>query len=234
MKQYRSEWKYRVSDAELQQVRERVSAVMDIDSHAGDSGKYIIHSLYFDDLRNSCAYENTAGVSKRFKYRLRYYGSDPGTLHLERKEKENTYCHKLSCSISFDEYEKLAAGNAGEFIWDEDRPLLRTFARDIITRGFEPKVIVNYEREAFVEPVSNVRITCDRSICASDETGAFLSGDYLRVPVLPGGQHILEVKFDDVLPSYIKNAIQANPLTQQAFSKYYMSRLAIDEMFRFG
>lgn len=90
-------------------------------------------------------------------------------------------------------------------------------------------MIVSYEREAFVEIISNVRITMDYNISASDEIERFLKGDYLKIPVLERKKHVLEVKFDDVLPSYMKAILQSNILEQQSFSKYYLGRIAVQE-----
>ena len=65
-KQYRNEWKY-VCDSQLLAVTEdRLKAVLRRDSHnENDDWGYEIHSLYFDDLTNSCAKENDYGHPHR-------------------------------------------------------------------------------------------------------------------------------------------------------------------------
>lgn len=202
---------------------------MQVDAYAGQNGKYVIHSLYFDDYKNTCARENVAGEGKRFKYRIRYYGDNSSRLWLEKKEKQNSYCLKRKCAVSLEEYGLLIEGRGAEVFWNTKEPLLKEFCVDMITKGFGPKVIVNYEREAFVEIISNVRITIDYNISASDETERFLKGDYFKIPVLEKRKHVLEVKFDDVLPSYMKAILQSNILEQQSFSKYYLGRAAVQE-----
>lgn len=229
-KRYRSEWKYCIPEGQAEILKERLSGLMERDAHAGPDGGYRIQSLYFDDLYNTCARENIAGERERFKYRIRYYGAcrkpeDP--LFLERKEKRNAYCHKDSCRLTDAEYRALFSDDCGECLWTADKPLLRRFAADILRAGFMPKSVVEYERTAFIEPISNVRITFDRNLFASDAFDSFLSGDYERIPILKSSEQILEVKFDDVLPSYIRNALQAESMVQQAFSKYYMSRITL-------
>ena len=114
-----------------------------------------------------------------------------------------------------------------EVFWNTNNPLLRNFCTDIVTARFEPKVIISYERRAYIEEITNVRITFDNNISASDEIEKFLQGDYLKIPVLEENRHVLEVKFDEVLPSYIKRALQVEPLCQQAFSKYHVGRTTI-------
>lgn len=229
IKRYRSEWKYCEKEADLLALRGKLAKILEHDLYAGENGKYVIHSLYFDDYRNTCARENVAGEGKRFKYRIRYYGDNSGRLWLEKKEKQNSYCYKRKCPVLTEEYHMLMEGGASEVFWNTKYQLMKEFCVDIISKGFMPKVIINYEREAFVEIISNVRITMDYNISASDEIERFLEDDYLKIPILEKKKHVLEVKFDDVLPSYIKAILQSNILEQQSFSKYYLGRIAIQE-----
>lgn len=224
IRQFRNEWKYCCSESSLTILEERLAAIMDRDENGGDDGRYEIHSLYFDDLQDMCARENDAGISERFKYRIRYYEDDISFLKLERKEKLNGRCHKESWSISLAEYEKLVNGDANELYWETENPVLKRFCIHCMARGFSPKSIVDYERCAFVEKISNVRITIDKNISVSDEIGEFLSGDYLRIPLLEKHRHVLEVKFDSILPGYIRHIITNREFIHTAFSKYYLGR----------
>ncbi len=229
IKRYRSEWKYCEKEEDLLAIKQRLSTLLEYDPYAGENGRYTIHSLYFDDYKDTCARENVAGEGKRFKYRIRYYGDVSDMLWLEKKEKQNSYCHKRKCVVSVQEYQSIIEGNTLDVFWNTNEQLLREFCIDIVTKRFVPKVIVNYEREAFVEVISNIRITLDYNISTSDEIQRFLQGDYLKIPVLEKKKHVLEVKFDDVLPSHIKAVLQADILGQQSFSKYYLGRRAVQE-----
>lgn len=95
------------------------------------------------------------------------------------------------------------------------------------TAGMAPKVIVEYERTAFVGRSGNVRITFDRNISACVQLGSFLEPKVHLTPILPAGQHVLEVKFDEFLPDYVAQALELGKLRQTAFSKYYLCRLAL-------
>ena len=44
---------------------------------------------------------------------------------------------------------------------------------------------------------------------------------------MPSNRHILEVKYDELLPHYILQALDTGRLRRQSFSKYYMTRAAI-------
>ena len=94
--------------------------------------------------------------------------------------------------------------------------------------NYVPKVIVDYERIAFVEEITNVRITFDTKISASYDFDNFLNGDYIKYYIQPSNQNVLEVKFDDVLPSYIKKIVESYEFKQTSFSKYYYCRRILD------
>ncbi|MBD5469759.1 MAG: polyphosphate polymerase domain-containing protein [Lachnospiraceae bacterium] len=230
MKRYRNEWKYRLPEADLAVIENRLAAVMDLDYHSGQSGNYEIHSLYFDDYKDTCAKENEAGVSRRFKYRIRHYGSTPVILKLERKEKMDGRCHKDSAIITKEMCQKILDGSADELYWETEDPLIRKFCVHMMTRLFEPKAIISYERAAYVEEIANVRITLDKNISVSDHVEEFLTGDYLNYPIQEKSEHVLEVKFDDILPGYIKSIVSNKNLQQSSFSKYYLGRLKLQEI----
>ena len=187
---------------------------------------YLIRSLYFDDILDRCMDENDAGVDQRQKFRIRIYDPHSQTIHLEIKEKNNGMTKKLSCNLTKEECEKIIAGTLPCF-FDQRRPLaqLQMQMRCSLMR---PKAIIEYERTAFVHPTGNVRITFDRNIMASRHCTAFFS-DRLTgaIPLLPAGVHVLEVKYDELLPDFIAKALEVGKLQQTAFSKYYLGRLAI-------
>lgn len=201
---------------------------MDLDTHSSDSGRYFIHSLYFDDYKDTSVYTTDSGLSKRYKWRIRYYGDDLSYIVLEKKEKIESRCHKKSCKITVEEYDSIVSGNITDIVYDIDKQLIKELAVDMLTRNYRPKVIVDYERIAFVEEITNVRITFDMKISASYELENFLNGDYQSFYVLPSGMNVLEVKFDDILPSHIRNIVESYNFKQTSFSKYYYGRKIID------
>ena len=98
--------------------------------------------------------------------------------------------------------------------------------------NYKPKVIIDYERIAYVEEITNVRITFDMKISASYDLEHFLDGDYEKFYINPNGVNLLEVKFDDILPSYIRRIVESYNFKQTTFSKYYYGRKIIDSYMR--
>ena len=230
MAKYRTEWKFICSSGQLELIRTRLSGILSTDPHAGPEGSYRVRSLYFDDHRNSCAAGNESGDGIRYKYRIRYYDSNIPSLHLERKAKQYGLGAKTSCPLSVEAYRSLSEGNAGSVFWQTDVPLLREFCTLIMTRCFAPKAIIDYERSAFVEPVTHIRITLDSCISAAYEYGSFLSGDYQCFPVMYSQRNILEVKFDEILPGWLRQMLESLNLQQTTFSKYYNGRKRLEEI----
>ena len=232
IKKYRSEWKYILNNQQLSLLKSRVSEVLDIDPNAPDSGRYIIHSLYFDDYKDISVYDVDAGISKRYKWRIRYYDDDLNYIVLEKKEKIQSRCCKRICKITIDEYFAIVKGNITDIVYDTDKQLIKELAVDMLTKNFVPKIIVSYERMAFVEDTIDVRVTLDMKICASYELEKFLTGNYSRYYIQPSNFNVLEVKFDEILPSYIRNIVESHEFKQTFFSKYYYGRKIIDSYMR--
>lgn len=229
---YRVENKYIVSDMDIAVLSKRLQSVMKEDIHQKD-GCYEIRSVYFDDVYNSCFEENEAGVNFRKKYRIRMYDPSSDVMNLEIKEKKNGYTRKRSCKISPQEYLALSDGN--DVFFYGEREALNEFLLQKKCAHLTPKIVVAYERTAYVHPTGNVRITFDRNIMASKSYETFLEKHIVGlVPVLPIGMQVLEVKYDEVLPDMIAKQLEIGKLRQTAFSKYYLGRMAVNGEFPVG
>ena len=231
MSEFRNEWKYCCTDTELVLLKSRLSSLLVHDRYSGEDGFYCVRSVYFDDYYNTCAYQNAAGISNRYKWRIRYYaGVESKYLHLEKKLKREGRGKKFSCALSEDECKALIECRPEDVIWHNNNKVFRKFCIEMMSRKLEPKVIIEYDRLAFVEPICDVRITFDRNITASDDFNEFLSGDFKRIPLQDRQKHILEVKFDDILPSYIRNIVESHGFIPTSFSKYYIGRKKLEEL----
>lgn len=228
IKTYRSEWKYLLSNQQLSLLKSRIEQVLELDPHTPKEGRYFIHSLYFDDHYDTAVQTTNSGLSERYKWRIRYYGTDLKYIVLEKKEKKESRCHKKSCKITLDEYNTIVYGNISDLVYDAKKDLIKELAVDMMTKNLKPKVIVDYERIAYVDIPTNVRVTMDMKISASYDLDEFISGNYQSFYLLPSGYNLLEVKFDSILPSYIRNLVESYNYSQQSFSKYYFGRQIIN------
>ena len=147
---------------------------------------------------------------------------------LEKKVKKKSRCYKNSCKITLNEYKSIVSGNIIDIVYETEKSLIKELGADMLIHNFRPKVIIDYERIAYVEEITNVRITFDMKISASYELDRFLDGDYQKFYLFPNGINVLEVKFDKILPSYIKNIVESYNFKQESFSKYYYGRKILD------
>ena len=224
MNRYRHEYKY-ILDCQTEHILQiRSAGILMKDSHVQDDGTYFIRSLYFDDYEDSCMFENDSGSDPRAKFRIRYYNQDTSHIRLEKKYKCRGMTLKESCRITEEECQSMMNGNIpsiNDHMPAEKQRLLLEMQMKLLI----PKVIVSYERTPFTYPGGNVRVTFDRKISSSSEISAFLNGNYASRPILPFGNSILEVKWDELIPLHIKDVLKLDTLQWTAFSKYYMCRL---------
>ncbi len=215
----RHEVKFRLSPLSAAVLRSRLPAVMAYDAFNVDTcGKYRINSLYFDTPGDLAMEEKVSGISKREKFRLRYYNTDSRVVHLEKKLKVDGLCDKLMACMSHDECQRLLDGDI-EWMLDSGQPLIRELYGRMRTQNLQPRVLVNYQREAFVYPAGNVRITLDSDIRTGLRSVDFLNSYIPLTDTQPQGFALLEVKFDAYLPRVIADIIQIGS-QETAFSKF--------------
>lgn len=224
--EYRVENKYLVSDTELEIIACRLQNLMQKDIHQTGSC-YEIRSVYFDDINDSFLEENLAGVDCRHKYRVRIYNTSGSPIKLEIKQKKHGLTKKTSCNISKEEWDSIYH-NHNDIDFGDREPLNRFLLRQKVSRMF-PRVVIVYERSAYIYKTGNVRITFDRNITASKTTETFFEEkvDGL-IPILPSGMHVLEVKYDELLPDIIAQQLEIGKLKKIAFSKYFLGRMAVN------
>ena len=218
----RQELKYPLGRGEYAAIRQRCAAVMRLDPHVGPEGYYDITSLYFDDLADTALMQNYSGVSRREKFRIRMYGGNIHTLHLEKKTKYGGLGMKQSCPISADQLKRMLAGDTG-WMMAAGYPLMQELYCRMRNDLLRPKTIVAYRREPFIYDPGNVRVTFDFNIRSGICSPDMLSGDTLLVPVNPD-RVIMEVKYDAFLPDIIRMIVQEGTPRAQAFSKYAACR----------
>lgn len=220
---WRHEDKYLVHELELEMLHARLRGLLRSDEHTPDKGFYHISSLYFDDWKNSMLWQNIDGLNHRTKYRVRRY--EDGSLFLEEKSKQNGLTLKESAPISENVVQQLIVGGLLSF-QEANTPMMRRFALKERSNHLRPVVIVDYDRTAFVCSTCNVRITFDRNISGSAYVEQFLDRAP-AIPVFETDRHVLEVKYDALLPDYIEKALYTGKMQSTASSKYTFARNAM-------
>lgn len=219
--QFRHELKHDISAQDMIIIRQRMRAVAQSDPHAID-GKYLIRSLYFDTPQDKALNEKQNGVSRRHKFRIRYYNGDTSLIHVEKKSKAGGLGTKVSAAITKDQAAQIVDGDIA-WMKDSDEPVLRELYTEMVSQRLMPKTIVDYTREPFIYRPGNVRVTLDYNVRSGLGCIDFLNPDCITVPAAIG-VCIMEVKWDNFLPEIIRDAVQLPYASSGSFSKYEVCR----------
>lgn len=221
---YRHELKYIINEQSANILKSKIKTVCSYDENASAKGGYKVTSLYFDDYCNSALNDNIDGNAVRKKFRIRVYDRSDAMIRLERKSKNNGGCKKDSVVISREQYEDICKGDYSSLDITSN-PVLRDFYILATTKKLKPKIIVEYDREAFIYDFGTVRITIDQNVRYG--VGKSDMFDQEAEYPLATGQNdmVLEVKYTGFLPNHIRAMIQGNAKNREAFSKYTMSRM---------
>lgn len=220
---YRNEVKHVISPADKAAICARLRAVAQLDEHAGPGGSYRIRSLYFDNLYDKALREKLDGVSRREKFRLRFYNEDMSCIHLEKKVKRGGLGYKVSANVTREEVTRLLAGDV-TWMAASGRGLVTELYAKMKSQGLRPSTIVEYTRTPFVYAPGNVRVTIDENIRTGLRSTDFLNPDCVLIPA-GAAVMLLEVKWDEYMPSVIRTAIQVGARKNSAFSKYAACRI---------
>ena len=139
---YRHEHKYEISLFEFLSLSKLLQAVMQPDPHADQDGQYLITSLYFDNCFDKALREKKDGLNQREKFRLRYYGSTPDKIFLEKKQKHAGLCLKSAAPMTHAECQRLLSGQRDWMLAETARPLLAELAFKMQTQLLRPRTVV--------------------------------------------------------------------------------------------
>lgn len=220
---YRHELKYLCCESELQVIESKIKSICRKDKYGDEDGQYNIRSVYFDTYDDICFRENEAGVDKRKKYRIRIYNNNAEVIKLECKSSLHGLKRKESCLLTKEQCIAILKCNF-DIKFTDNQKLLENFLCESKIRRYIPKVIVDYQRTAYIFPVGNVRITVDRNISSSGNLSAFFEKNIPRRPVTERGKHILEIKYDELLPDFFWRILSCRNMQRCSFSKYYLCR----------
>ena len=219
----RHELKYFISPAEMQVLRGILTPSMQLDPNGNENNEYHIRSLYFDTINDDALEEKIAGVGNRKKYRIRIYNFSDKVIKLECKSKYGDLISKQSVTIPRDLAEQLIAGDP-EGLQRMRHPLFHDMYREMRINLLRPAVIVDYVREAYIHPAEEVRITFDKTLRTGLYSNDLFNKNIPTYPVFDDPVEILEVKYDEFLPSYIQSMLSGVTAQRSAISKYTWCR----------
>lgn len=225
---YRHEIKYFINKRHASELSLFLSRCLNIDSNTKKGGSYWVRSLYFDTLSNKEYYEKILGYNTRKKIRLRIYDTSTTTVKLEVKNKYNNYILKETVGISREDANKLIQGDSNCLLPYNQNTTNKVYA--FMHRNlYRPTVIIDYQREAYFYPFKNIRITIDKDLSAAYGTSDLFSGNLCMVPVYNKDIFILEIKYDHMIPVFIKKVLSYYAIQKSQISKYCLGREALEK-----
>jgi len=225
---YRFEYKYSITELEKDLLQNRISMLLKVDKNAQELNGYSIRSIYFDDYKDTSLNQVINGISEREKFRIRFYNLDDSYIVLEKKQKVNNMTNKQSCKITKEQLINILNGR-NLIIKKDNNKLLNEFYLAILTKGYKPVCIIDYDRIPYTYTAGNVRITLDYNMSVSYEFDNVFSDNLIKIPFMEKDRALLEVKFNDFIPDYIRWCLQLNSLNRTSYSKYATGRLMLNK-----
>lgn len=218
----RRELKYPIGEVDYHRVNELFKSILTPDENNGKYG-YKIRSLYFDSINNNDYYAKLGGEEVRKKIRLRIYNTKDTFVKLEIKRKINISQIKETVIITKEDAISLINKDYSVLLkYDND---IAKAAYNIMTMGqYQPVVLIDYNRIAYIHSENNIRVTLDSDIRSNEFDFNMFSDDVIMTPVFDYYNALLEVKFDRELFCWISQALVGLDTTNYSISKYCTGR----------
>ncbi len=227
--QQRFEYKYVIPEALAPRVRDFVATYLELDSYGArhEDCSYSVNSLYLDsdDLQ---LYQSTVnGDKNRYKLRIRYYDTEGDSpLFFEIKSRRDNIISKRRAKVRRASLMRLLDGDqpAPEDLVDpgpKDYADLARFCELHRALQARPQTRIFYRREAWLPALDNaVRVTFDRCVGTEPDREARLPVGHDALRSVFGDQVILELKFTDRFPDWMRTLVRTFHLPQMSAAKY--------------
>lgn len=211
MKRY--ELKFYLSEEQLSYFLRQIEGYMKVDKY----GLTTIASLYFDTPDFRLINKSIEKPKYKEKLRLRSYGlaKKGSPTFLEIKRKSDGIVYKRRTSLPEDEAYKLI--KTKESIDNEQISReLEAFVENY--KNLEPKYLIIYDRLAYYQEDSDLRITIDKNPrYRTKDLNLHTSMD--GIPLLEEGGSILEIKVQHSVPLWLVKILTKGKIYQSSFSK---------------
>jgi hypothetical protein len=238
----RFELKYLIGEPTAHEVRQfaRNHLMPDPFADASRGYSYNIYSVYLDNAGLSLMHQTLDGLKNRFKLRVRFYDNNPEhPVFFEVKRRVNDAIVKSRAKVRRDAAHRLMHARES---WPDRSDLAnpaddRSFAalcnfcelRDKL--NVRPAALVAYNREAWCSPEDDsVRLTFDRVLEGApyekDRTFRLERTTRWVRPPLPFV--VLELKFTDRFPNWMRQMVQTFNLFRTCMAKYVSCQVAME------
>ncbi|MCI0676167.1 MAG: polyphosphate polymerase domain-containing protein [Phycisphaerales bacterium] len=218
-------------------MREYARAYLEPDCHSalGPERGYSIQSLYLDSADWALCRASQDGLRNRFKLRVRWYHAAPMLAFFEVKRRVDKAVIKRRAAVDIDHVDTLLEGRwpRAQAVAHDDvqgRAAIDLFNDLAHSVNARPRLTVSYRREAYIMPDKpSTRLTFDRDLATWPHRGAIV---HERPPAAFAfhpriGGVIVEIKFTDRFPEWMKEMVQTFGLARQRVPKYVICAQAL-------
>lgn len=223
----RYEFKYLVPEGSLNALRAFIQPFTRPDRYAArwESCRYPVYTLYLDSPDLRCYQAAAAGHRSRYKLRVRSYVDDgEAPVFLEVKERRDQVVLKRRAVASRSSAAAWLRGEAAPAPQGDGREELLEFVELCRSSLARPVLWVCYWREVYVSSGGDpLRINFDTAVfhAASPEPDLRLTRAGWQPTPLPGA--IMEIKFTERSPSWVRELVWSFGLERRSISKYALS-----------
>ena len=231
----RNEYKYIVPINKMDSLRDMINSfvVLDKFSELMPDKQYTVRSIYFDSPMFNCYFEKVEGLKHRKKFRLRGYNNEENPdnpVFFEIKNKYEVPIFKNRAPSCFNDAKSIFQEGKinGSIKNDLKFPCAyedsQRFFYHYLNERLRPVILIIYEREAYVGRFDNkMRVTFDKHLRSMvyPSINDLYKSDNLRFSLTD--HFILEVKFNDAFPAWMKPVIANLGLKRGPASKYTIS-----------
>lgn len=187
------------------------------------NGVYTVRSLYFDTVTDSDFFDTVNEQNSQHSLRLSIYNPIDQTAKLEFKKMEGFFKKTSSLIISKKDALGLINGDYCVLLNYKDRQADEIYS--LMARGvYKPKIMIEYQRQAFMIKENNTRLTFDTNIRATESCFDLFSENLLLYPVTESNSVVFKVKYNRFLLSYISDVISVIDKRPVTSNKYVIGR----------
>lgn len=230
----RREYKCLVDEDTVERIRRYMRGICEVDPYARQSaGRYVIDTLYLDTPALETYWATVEDRGDRYKLRIRGYPSaDRAPVFFEVKRRVGDTIKKSRGSVSGDWTRVLRDLDAVHSLEPKQRQAVDNFLCHYLTRPMLPVVLVRYEREPYFSVVDDyARVTFDRCLSyqpasdlslvpAHDGWTAIDSAEAQRGVSFAASTVLVELKFTNLAPAWMRRMVQTLDLQRLSFCKY--------------
>ncbi|MFO7524470.1 MAG: polyphosphate polymerase domain-containing protein [Ignavibacteriaceae bacterium] len=231
MKPMRLEYKYLLSNSQLNEFRSSLLPFVEPDEYAANRelNEYTVRSIYFDSMNLDDYRDKIEGIKIRKKLRVRGYNEDKSdsTIFLEIKRKFENHISKNRAPLKYSNLDELLRSSDIENLIMRKKGYLHSeedakrFFYHYKQKTFVPVVLVVYEREAYFSKHDlTLRITIDKNLRSLKLPGTsdLFNDNELKRAML--NNVILELKFFNGFPQWLQKMLTRFELQRRPLSKY--------------